>query len=217
MPTTDIANWDFDHNPASEAQILALQKKIRDRGILPALVPGKPWAGGYAIEQSDRELAEFCLWLGSFSIRSYVELGVSSGGLFRFMQETFNFEKALGIDLRVPPSLKLPPSARIVVGDLRNPESIQELRGLKADLVFVDADHSYDSIVRDTKTALGLTQKVIAFHDVAGLRECEGAKKHWSEVKEGKHIPMDLREACVEFIHPENPVGIGAVTLKGQT
>lgn len=194
--------------------ILDFEAGIKRRGILPALVPGKAWAGGYCIEQSARELAEFCAWLRGRGVRTYVELGVSSGGLFRFMQETWGFEWALGVDLHAPSALHLPDTAKVVIGDLRKPETIEALKGLTADLVFVDADHTYESIVQDTRTALSLNPSIVAFHDVAGLRECEGARKHWEEVKDGKHIPLATHESTLEFVNADDPVGIGVVTLR---
>lgn len=50
------------------------------------------------------------------------------------------------------------------------------------DLVIIDADHHYESVEADYIHYGPRADKVVAFHDICGLRDCEGAARFWHEL-----------------------------------
>ena len=178
---------------------------IQRRGILPAL--GTEFSGGDCIEQSPNELAEFCEWLEPFEIKSYLEVGVSSGGLYKFMFEYVVKGRCYGIDLSVP-NVGVGQLSNIFIGDSHSEHCKKwaEIMG-PFDLVFIDASHKYEDIDKDMVAFGHLATKVLAFHDIAGLRDCDGARKHWDEL-----VGMDHLQTS-QFIDTELPIGIGAIEL----
>lgn len=184
-------------------------EEIQKRGILPAL--GTEFSGGDCIEQNPNELAAFCEWLAPLEIKSYLEVGTSSGGLLKFMVEVMGV-RGHGIDLMLPTAIV--DDQDFYSGFQGDSHSALAKEWAKKagpfDLVFIDACHEHADIALDTEAFMPLASKVVAWHDVAGLRACEGSKQHWETMKQ---INMHGSGQCHEFIDSEIPVGIGALRL----
>lgn len=177
--------------------------EIKKAGILPAL--GTKYSGRYCIEQSPQELADFCDMLKPLNIKSYLEVGVSTGGLFKFMTAHVIHGPTYGIDLNIPGLLGHAHIRNIFVGDSHSAECIKWANNFGPfDLVFIDAAHTYGDIAKDTEAFSGLVTKVLAYHDIKGLRDCQGAYNHWQAMK-------TTGKASHEFIDKECPIGIGAI------
>jgi hypothetical protein len=173
--------------------------EINRRGILPAL--GTPFSGGDCIEQSPRELAEFCEWLNDKNIDRYLEVGISSGGTFKFVAEWLNVNIACGMDIKLPRVAPIP--CFLCICDCRSEIAHNFVKSFGMfDLIFIDASHDYEGVKKDFEIYGGLG-KIIAFHDICGLRDCEGSKKVWEEVKQSRKV--------IEFIDAGLPVGIGVI------
>jgi hypothetical protein len=185
--------------------------EITARGILPAIDPAFP--GPYTIEQNPRELASFCEWITPRKIKRYLEIGVSTGGLINFFNQVFGWE-CFGADLRMPPNVDFTAGKgggiRMFIGDSHSINFRIWLSATvtMADLVWIDADHHYNAIEADYREALFIRPKLIAFHDICGLRECDGAAEHWNELK------LQHPGKTIEFIH-DHPTacGIGVLVL----
>jgi len=79
----------------------------------------------------------------------------------------------------------------------------------KFDLVFIDANHAYVEVSFDFEYYGKYAVKVIAFHDIAGLRDCEGVKKFW----ESNPTPPIEGFTMHEVIATEKQSGIGWIEL----
>lgn len=183
-------NWDRAFNPQRAEEIY---QDIVRRGWLPAL------GGCGAIEQDPIELTLFVDFILHHGVHNYLEVGTSRGGLINFMISYCKLD-GYGMNLFEPEWRK----DRVFVGDCTSPEALKfaDDHG-PFDLVFIDADHKYESVSRDTDLYQPKAKKFVAFHDICGLRDCEGAKRHWEETHQ-KHTYF-------EFINLENPVGIGLI------
>lgn len=132
---------------------------------------------GWGIEQNPHELATFLeavhLPVGS----TVLEIGTGyRAGLARFMTEHLGWQ-VITID-RYPPDTPAP-LARQVVGLSENVVDI--VRG-EYDVVIIDADHRYEAVKRDFEL-YGMMGQIVMFHDIEGLRECEGAARFWHELR----------------------------------
>lgn len=146
---------------------------------------------GLAIEQNAAELAEFLVHMQALGVSSVLEVGTGyKAGLARFLNDDMGYtvtsldikdygHSFSGITFMTP----FPPTMMAFnVGYL----------GM-FDLVLIDADHSYEGVRNDHQLWGGYATKVIAFHDIAGLRDCEGVRDYWNTityVETGGTLPM---------------------------
>lgn len=138
-----------------------------------ALGGGDPTGG---LEQNARELFMLCGLVRKKGVKTYVEVGIAAGMLLRFMREEMGLEVS-GITLEARTTHE---GLAVIYGSSRDPAVIDAAPA--ADLYFVDADHSYESVREDYMNYRGKC-KFMAFHDILGLRSCEGAAAFWGEVK----------------------------------
>lgn len=168
-----------------------LKALIEQRGVHEQLGPvGKGWG----IEQNPHELATFLVRMQELGVQSVLEIGTGyKAGLARFLAHDMGWavttvdindygHSFMGIEFVV----LLPHDALVWTGDDNSPFSDMsiQLKGNRFDLVFIDGAHDYDSVKVDYETYAYCATKAIAFHDIAGLRECEGAYKFWLEMSE---------------------------------
>ena len=92
-----------------------------------------------------------------------VELGVRGGCQQRFYEQLLG-AKYIGIDF-VETYAK--PD---ILGNTHDPETLKQLNemldGKPINLLFIDADHSYDSAKKDFEIYGTLTKHIVAFHDI---------------------------------------------------
>jgi predicted O-methyltransferase YrrM len=98
--------------------------------------------------------------------------------------------------------------AHCIVGDSHSPEVIDRVKSLGPfDFVFIDANHTYESVKKDWDN-YGHLGSVVVFHDV--VRHTQGNKalaevwRLWEEIKKPKE----------RFIAQGSPMGIGRVWNK---
>jgi hypothetical protein len=155
------------------------------------------WAlGGTAtdggLEQNRHELEMLYRFICERGIKSVLEIGMAQGHLNKFFRDA-------GLDVQGINPVRIEGVPHIL-GRSQDAEVIAQIEWY--DLIFVDGDHSYDAVNADflnywTKC------KYMAFHDILGLRDCEGVARLWGQVKE--------RNNHVEFIAGSNPSGIGVI------
>ena len=139
-----------------------------------------PDGQGYGIEHNPHELAKFLCSLPP-DIHTVLEIGTGyRAGLARFMTEYLGWDVTT-VDINVP---QIPAVlARQVIG--RSEDVVGKVYG-KYDLVIIDADHSYDAVKLDSNLYRNMGQ-IVMFHDIAGLRRCEGSARYWKEISRGEN------------------------------
>lgn len=134
---------------------------------------------GWFIEQNPHELATFLVVMQELGVQSVLEIGTGwRAGLARFLANEMGW-KVVSMDKNQPVSPA--PNVQFLMG---RSEILRPLfDGQSFDLVIIDADHSYEAVKRDCEMYADLVTKVVMFHDIAGLRDCEGVARYWNELK----------------------------------
>lgn len=156
-----------------------LRELIEHRGCHDLL---GPHGQGYGVEQNAHELATFLTALPS-QINTVLEVGTGHrAGLARFLAYDYG-RKVTTIDVQDYGHAPLYPDIKFIV--LSNPPSIYPVFTETFDLVVIDGNHGYDWVSFDYHffSPMG---KVIMFHDIAGLRDCEGVARFWREISRTK-------------------------------
>jgi len=159
----------------------------------------KPEGLGWTIGQSPHELATFlaAVW----PIETFLEIGTGpAGGLSRFLAEVLGVRVTtvdgnnygLGV-----------PGVRYVI--LPAGESLWIVEG-QYDVVFLDGPHNYEGVACGYEHYRDCS-KIVAIHDIEGLRGCPGVRQFWQQVSRTKTGRM--RRGFCETID----VGIGRVGI----
>lgn len=149
-----------------------LYNLIKEAGVHPAL---GDYGAGWSIEQNSHELAVFLHAMQTLGVRSCLELGTGAyGGLARFMIERLQWQ-VWSVDKNAPYYY---PGAGVFT-QLTTEEARKYFHTDQFDLVFIDADHAFMSVDKDYNAYKDVARLAIGFHDIAGLRDCEGSKQWW--------------------------------------
>jgi SAM-dependent methyltransferase len=155
----------------------------------------------------------------SFKFNSFLEVGFSSGITNTLLNKFFNFNNIVGIDLfkysidaNVLHANMLNKNLTLICSDTTELNTINKCKkNGPYDLIFIDADHSYEGLKKDFNNYKKLlTQNgVIAFHDIRNP-DWPGVSKLWLEILETKKYEMK------EFFCDDFPIkyGIGILWLK---
>lgn len=152
-----------------------------------------------------------------------IEIGTAYNSQKQFYQELLNGEY-MGIDLGYQPK---PESPKIhypgIVGHSHDPKTIEKLKtwlaGRPIDLLFIDADHSYESVKLDYVIYGPLVRHIVAFHDIYSYDPDNPARLgvglFWDElVEQEKTCPMMTFKLNDRAPGRSFQMGIGLV-LKG--
>lgn len=174
-------------------------KEIIQKWPLHWALGGNDVTGG--LEQNAYELEKFCEFIKQKNIKSYTEVGIAAGLLLKFMRTEMNLD-IFGITYEFRDThIGLP----VIYGKSQDPEIIKQ--SFYSDLYFIDADHSYDSVKEDYENYKDKCE-YMAFHDILGLRSCEGVSALWNQIK--------IKYEHWEFICPNinTASGIGVIKIK---
>ena len=117
-----------------------------------------------------------------------VEIGLMHNAQRKFYTDILNAEH-IGIDM----NYNCEPD---ILGDSHKPETIKTLEGRlsgrKIDLLFIDGNHSYDSVRKDFEMYAPLTRHIIAIHDIAATVNSQ-VMRYWEELKsDGRFLAIAL-------------------------
>jgi hypothetical protein len=173
-----------------------LKALIEQRGVHAEFGdPGEGWG----IEQNSHELATFLVRMQELNVQSVLEIGTGyKGGLSRFLAHDMGWDVTT-YDIQ---------SYGHVFEGVHYITGGQPTFNRQFDLVFIDGSHSYDAVKWDYAKYTNLMLKATAFHDIAGLRGCEGVSQLWTEIKQS---PLSLKSG--EIIAPAKQSGIGWIEL----
>jgi len=115
-----------------------------------------------------------------------------------------------------------------ILGDIHSPEIIGEikerLRGRPINILFVDANHSYEAVKRDFEIYSPLCSNIIVFHDIETNRHEQNIKnevwKFWDELREkaykGEAKYKDFLFLSIYQHKAEGQLGIGMIVKNEQ-
>ena len=162
--------------------------------------------------QNREELIGFCEWIEANEIRSFLEIGIWTGGLLTLLRDLFQFElvaaadnlfaKSIGLDLHIPEG------TLTFFGDSHSAaySTWREALG-PIDLVLIDGDHSYEGVRRDFEVNRNYPHRFLAFHDIIGFHPMtEGVKRLWNELEGSK---TEIIRPHYEYGTDQPTMGIG--------
>lgn len=174
--------------------------------------------------QVRQEMLQFLMRLSERPPRSIVELGTAYGGtLFLFARIAMPDATIVTVDMPAGPFGGGYPRThtplfksfardkqriRLIRGDSHSPDTLRAVReivGTTVDLLFIDADHTYEGVRNDFETYSPLVRSsgLIAFHDIVdGPPEAVGGvPRLWKELRE--------RVPCEEIVADWSQGGYG--------
>lgn len=166
---------------------------------------------GWGIEQNPHELASFLVRMQELGVQSVLEIGTGyKGGLSRFLAADLGWQVTT-YDIKNYGHVFT--GVHYIIGDeawlnVEYPHFLE-----KFDLVFIDANHAYDEVKFDYEYYGNYATKVIAFHDIAGLRGCEGVKQFWGENAYSEHGSLKLTYRVAGDHIVSRQAGIGWIEL----
>jgi hypothetical protein len=159
---------------------------------------GNDTTGG--LEQNHYELEKLCEFVIEKNIKTYTEVGIAAGLLLKFMRNEMNLD-VFGITYEERDThIGLP----VIYGKSQDPEIIKQ--SSYSELYFIDGDHSYEAVKQDYENYKDKC-KYMAFHDILGLRSCEGVAALWNQIK--------MKHENWEFVCPDinTASGIGIIKI----
>ena len=210
-PYEDITNRDW------------LKQKLYAYGFNPFFKLAKDPESGVTwttcgILQVPEEFVDFCLYLADGrwkgEIREAVEIGVWRGNSSYILAAllcrnnpgmTYNMVDISDNLVHFDEAKEIIPSLR-----KRIPSTSDNLAGRSFDFCFIDADHSYDGMMRDYMNVGQHTAKILAFHDIYGHEYDHlngGTVRGWQEIRE-----LESKSKITEYTkYPDFWMGIGVV------
>ena len=153
-----------------------LKAEIERYGVHPVFGDSGELNAG--IEQNPHELATFLVAMQALGVQSILEIGTGyKAGLSRLLSAELGWDVTT---VDIENYRHVYPGIHYVILNWANIEYPVFERTF--DLVFIDANHAYDEVTFDWEYYHKYAAKVIALHDIAGLRECEGVAQFWYEL-----------------------------------
>ena len=185
------------------------------------------FAGNLELQQIPEEYINLLKFFKETKIEHYLELGVANGGSFFinsiFMQNGLKEAECVDCLAYTDSPVVKQTEAKITskinkLNELFSDKQFKFTKSTTDDFfkfkcnkkyccIFIDADHSYDGVMKDYKNSLNFIKKdgYLIFHDIANTGT--GVAQCWSEIKHNHKI-------ISEFIHPYiNNCGIGIVQI----
>jgi len=139
-----------------------------------------------------------------------VEIGIMHNAQKSFYEELMNAEH-IGIDIN-------PNCAPDILGDSHKPQTMQELHRVlyrrKIDLLFIDGNHSYESVKQDYDLYGPLTEHIIAFHDICATVNSD-VLRFWQELARANgYLALSMNRCNSEVSVADNKfvdMGIGLI------
>jgi predicted O-methyltransferase YrrM len=170
---------------------------------------GGEYEGGINLQQVPFEITECIYFLLSQNktFQNFLEVGSAGGGNTFTFHHFFNPSNVVIVDDNNHPKHGLRPNTlkhieiKEFIGNSQGPEAKEFIKNLNMmfDLMFIDADHSYEGVKNDTNNYLEFLNKdgFLLFHDI---EVCEGVKEWHNELKNNSSL-----ELAFEVVSPTTP------------
>lgn len=170
-----------------------------------------------------RMFLEICeMYLTKHNIENpiVVELGTGRNKQKKFWERLFAAEH-IGIDISDKRGIP------DILGDLHDPEITEKIKerlgGRPINILFIDANHSYEAVKRDFEIYSPLCSDIIVLHDIETNRYEENKKnevwKFWDELREkayrGVEEYKDFLLLSIYQHHIRGQLGIGMIIKNG--
>jgi len=172
--------------------------------------------GGIYLQQEPREISNLILFLQHLDLKdiNYLEIGCAVGGLTYVMNKFFDIKNTVLIDdekHRIHGQLKevlKDVEYNKWVGDSQSEQALEYMLNLnlKFDIIFIDADHSYEGVKKDTLnyTPFLKDKGFLIFHDAE--EKYTGVKLWLNEITDNQILGF---KHVATFIQNPGRLGIG--------
>lgn len=219
-----MRNLSYEHRIVKKDTIEDIKDHVLNCGSKNLEWFGGKWVGGYCTQQNPDEVSEYLFDNRNRSIKNYLEIGVADGGVTRLFCDVVDVDNVYTIDLGWA-DMNYPYTYRNGLFNLKNTGSINVFRGnshsdgakrflkdVKFDFVFIDADHTYDAVVKDTMLAKehALPGCIFAYHDHIAVPE---VGQFFNDMRAGKFHGFRFLK---EYVSPDPTVkGISTFVYEG--
>lgn len=172
--------------------------------------------GGIYLQQEPREMTNLILFLQSQNLKNinYLEIGCAAGGFTYVMNYFLNIKDNILIDDdKHKVHIKLIDVLKDIqynkwAGDSQSKQAREFVLNLNLefDIIFIDADHTYEGVKKDTEQYIEFLKKdgFLIYHDIAE-RGC--GIKTWTDEMVGDKL-FGLKNVA-NFVQNKNRLGIG--------
>lgn len=158
--------------------------------------------------QRPEQLAQLIYFLlKKCDIKSFLEIGTYKASTFLVIREFLKKKNKDLVSLTIDPN-KWVSDDFINFFKINYKQICSNLIQENFDLIFIDADHSYETVKKDYENALSLSPKYILFHDIVD-KHCPGVIKLWKEIKNNNNNNFQYKE----FTDCQDIMGLGLVVL----
>ena len=205
------------------AEFDQLVETVRSLGTDCMAMFGDDYAfeGGLRLQQRTNEIAALLLYLGERDPQgAYLEIGTASGGTTKLIQTHLNSEQVVSIDDGRHPDAPLQdanlgaiPNLARYTGDSHVSAArdfIMDSMSLPLGVAFIDGDHSYDGVLRDTTLVLSFARAgtLLIYHDTVAVWD---VRHHWA-----KGAATGLFAPVAHFVDDRpGALGIGVAEVRG--
>ena len=176
----------------------------------PSIV--KENTGGLFIWQYPNQFSKYLTLIQQLNVHSYLEIGCRYGGTFiltcEYIQRISSLQRissssscsAVAIDIIDSPVVEYcqtNPNTTFLRLDTRSDDFKMFMENKMFDLIFIDADHSYDGVKSDYE----LTRnhgKIFVFHDIIN-DACSGVVQFWKELRLNNMEEFDFFEFTEQY------------------
>jgi cephalosporin hydroxylase len=169
--------------------------------------------------QNKLEWDEFIRRINKLKPESYLEIGAKFGIPLRYLIDRVPTLKRVGaVDWpdhgysgrrgsagRLKDILKNTVPHTIWLGDSKDKDIIKSVSEQEWDVIFIDADHSYEGVKADYENYAPLAKMLVGFHDIAHDigHYNDGPRRLWDELKGSEKISHDGNSRGIGIIRKE--------------
>jgi cephalosporin hydroxylase len=170
--------------------------------------------------QYPSQFSKYLIYISKLNIKSYVEIGCHKGGTLiitvEYLSRFTNLDNVLCVDNWPRSQIKKyckQKNFSYNVCSSQDKKFQKKFLEKQWDLVFIDGNHSYDSVELDYELAKQ-SSKYIVLHDICNDL-CPGVKKFWQKIKNNKCKEWKNQYKEIKDKYQKKIMGIGLIPSCG--